>query len=164
MNLEKITIHRHIHGDTIAGVIFLVVTTVYFSQTLELPLPFSRGRAGPAFYPMLLSGVMYICSLTLIYRGLTATNIDEIEIDLQRFVRPVSFTVITIVYAITLIGIGYLITTVVYTFLVTLLFEYGERQRTRLLAFSALVAVCVTGLGYLFFEIIFNVRLPGGIL
>lgn len=152
-----------LHEDTVAGIVFFVITSVYFQQSLQLSMPFSRGQAGPAFYPMLLSAIMYLCSIVLIYRGLR-TDADGITIDLEQFIRPIAYIIITIGYALTLISTGYIITTLVYTFFVTILFEYSERKPRELLQFSAAVSVGITALGYIFFEMIFNIRLPSGIL
>lgn len=151
-----------INRDVIAAVIFLVGTALYATEVNSLPRPFERGSAGPAFYPALLTGLMAVCSVILLVQGLRKD--EGITFRPNRFVEPTVYVVLSALYVEVFVSFGYLLSTLAYTFGVAILFEYGRRDPLKLVGVCALIALGVTLTGYVFFEEIFNVRLPSGLL
>src|SRR5690606_17802064 len=56
--------------QAIAALFLLVLNTGYFVQALALPRPFQFGEPGPAFLPLILSGVLFVASGRILYMEL----------------------------------------------------------------------------------------------
>lgn len=160
-NVLQKEIYIGANRDVIAAIIFLFVSAAYGIEVTELSVPFEGGNAGPAFYPAMLTGVMLICSVYLLLKGLKKEEGTQIEIG--RFIQPTAYVVLTMIYVEAFMVLGYLASTLFYTLGVALVFELGRRPLLKSVGISTLIAVLSTVIGLVFFEFVFNVRLPEGI-
>lgn len=74
--------------------------------------------------------------------------------------RPLAFIILSVLYISILTSIGYFLSTTLYTLTIALMFDYGKRRIDKSLAYCSIVAVLVTLIGYVLFEILFGVSLP----
>jgi len=148
----------------IAGCLF-AANTVFFVEALKLLPPFEHGEPGPAFYPLVLSVIMYMASIKIMLTGLK--NKTKIVFNLKDFavIRPLLMAGATGLFILVFETMGYWISTLLYTFAVAFIFEFGRKYTFgRTLTFCAVIAVAITLSGWLFFDLLFDLHLPKGVL
>lgn len=149
-----------LNGDIMMAVVFLIGTTVYLVEALRMPPPISHGVPGPSFLPLVLAAIIYAASLTILVQGFKREK--KLIVDWKRIKNPIIVIGMTGVYIGMLTQVGYWISTLLFSFGVALVFRYGRGSRARALVFSTIIAMIMVLIGYLFFEVIFNIRLPKG--
>lgn len=149
-----------LNRNIIVAIIFLVGTTVYLSQALKLPAPFKVGEPGPALFPLILTVIMYITSLKILLHGLRQEQkFTVIGKDIK---KPIAAIGLTAFYIGMFSAIGYWASTILYAFCLALFFEYGRKSKKKAFVFSAIISLMVAFVGYILFEVLFNVKLPKG--
>ena len=148
--------------EVIPALALIAFNAVYVSQLLKLPFPFARGEPGPAFLPILLSAVLFAASIALLTKGLKAGADGETsQVD---FARPALVVISTAGFITLLHYYGYWVAAPLYAFCIAMVFEFSGTDRfARCLGFSVLIAGCLTVIGWLFFEILFDLSLPTGV-
>ena len=148
----------------------ILVATVYASQIPKLGMPFSRPpEPGAAFFPVLLSIVLYVAAFRILVTELRRTDdaADEAALTSPNvpwlsLVGPVALVLFTALFITVFPVLGYFAAAGIYTFAVAVLFNYEETGRFwRAVVQSAITAAAITGFGWLFFEGIFGLSLPG---
>ncbi len=148
--MDRVTIHR----DVMSGGVLLALAAVYYSASRDLPP--GRGEPGPAFFPVLLSGILAILAVTLVVRGWqSAARTSARAPDTRRVVGAIG---LTILYVAAFNALGFLVSTWLYALSVTLIFRQG---RSLLPVFWPIVATLAI---YLLFDVGLGARLPAGIL
>ena len=150
--------------QAIVALLLLVLNTGYFVQALTLPTPFQFGEPGPAFLPLILSGILFLALGRILYmefRGLGDTKADE-ELKSATIAKPVALILVTAAFIYAFEPLGYWIATLTYTFIVATLFEYERTSGLRALGLAAIIGVCITLAGWLFFVTLFELFLPSG--
>jgi len=151
-----------LNNEIIFGIILILFNSVYLSQALKLPLPFKQGEPGPIFFPLILIVIMYICSVFVLIRGLRGEK--KFTFNLSFFVRkPVLAIIFSALYIISFNILGYWISTFFHSFIISIFFEYKKRSKRGVIIFSFLVALVITVLVWILFEVLFELKLPGGI-
>ncbi len=153
------------NGQAIFALLLLILNTGYLVQALSLPRPFLLGEPGPAFLPIVLSGILFIACGRILYAELRGTGETAGEgAPAGGFsVKPVILAVFTGIFVYLFEPFGYWLATLLYTFAVAVLFELEESGRPlRLLGVAAIVAVGMTVTGWLFFVTLFDLFLPTG--
>lgn len=157
------------NGQAIFAVLLLVLTTVYVSQIFQLGLPFENGvEPGASFLPIVLSAIMYIAALRILVMELRKGR-AEVEppaqsdhLPLVTVIGPLAVTMATAAFAYGLSRVGYFAAAGAYTFLVALYFNFEASGRpVHALLLSAATAAVITVFGWLFFEWLFELSLPG---
>ena len=138
------------NSQALFAILLLILNTGYFAEALTLPTPFAHGEPGPAFLPLVLSGVLYLAAARILLTELRGTGDAETEgapVEGSP-VKPVLIVLITAVFVYLFESLGYWISTLLYTFAITALFEF-EKKSTPLktLAVSIVVAIGMTVLG-----------------
>jgi hypothetical protein len=152
-----------LNKDILMAAAFLIGTTIYLIEALKLPVPFQQGEPGPSFYPFVLTIIMYICSLRLFIVGLRKEKALTLNLKSQKVVKPALMVVATALFILTFDPLGYWIATILYTFSVALIFEWGRKFTFwKTVAFCAAVSFSITFLGWLFFDLLFDLHLPSG--
>ena len=149
-----------LNRDIVVAVIFLAGTTLYLTQALKLPPPFKVGEPGPALFPLILVAIMYAASLRILLHGLRKEK--KFTVTGKNIKKPIAAIGLTALYIGVLSLLGYWASTIFYSFCLVLFFEYGRKSKRMALTFSAIIGTAVALAGYIFFEVLFNVRLPQG--
>ena len=147
--------------------ILAVFTVVYAAQALQLSAGSLRS-IGPGAYPLSLALGMAVCLLIIFSREFKGRKKEQKFVAYSAKSYQVAGVIATLVYALALEPIGYLLTTPVYVFILALIFGMLQRVKTeveglswRKLIETALIAAAgVTGLGYLLFQVLFDFHLP----
>ncbi|MGQ7248587.1 tripartite tricarboxylate transporter TctB family protein [Halomonas sp. V046] len=155
-------------GKWLVPGLLAAITTVYLWQALAIGAPISRGSVTASFFPLLLCVVMYAalgCAVLRDLRGGEAVERDAEEGEpaagnagVSAF-GPFAIVVLTAGYIAAFSSLGYSLSTLVYAYLVMMVFGRSSRGAKAHLARLA-IAVAITVLGYGLFELVFQVRLP----
>lgn len=151
--------------QAIAALFLLVLNTGYFVQALTLPRPFQFGEPGPAFLPLILSGILFVACGRILYmelRGIRGAGEGEEVTESVSIVKPIALVLVTAGFVYGFEPLGYWISTLLYTFFVAMLFEYERTSPLRAVAVAAIVALGTTLSGWLFFVTLFDLFLPSG--
>jgi putative tricarboxylic transport membrane protein len=158
------------NAQAVFAVGLILFATVYASQIPKLGMPFTRpAEPGASFFPLVLVTILYVAAFRVLLAELRRAA------DAPQDAAPVSDTVprigllgplvlvlLTAVFATALPTLGYFAAAAIYTFGVALFFNFEETGRLGpTLARSALTSAAITGFGWLFFEGIFGLSLPG---
>lgn len=151
--------------QAIAALFLLVLNTGYFVQALTLPRPFQFGEPGPAFLPLILSGILFVASGRILYmelRGIRAAGGEDGPTEAVSVAKPIVLVLVTAGFIYGFEPLGYWIATLLYTFFVAMLFEYERTSPWRAVAVAVIVAIGTTLAGWLFFVTLFELFLPSG--
>jgi putative tricarboxylic transport membrane protein len=151
--------------QAITALFLLVLNTGYFVQALSLPRPFLHGEPGPAFVPFILSAILYLAAGRILYmamRGIGDITRGDEPLEASTLIKPFALVLATAGFIYAFEPLGYWLATLLYTFVVAMLFEYERSSMLRALGVAALVALGVTVLGWLFFMALFDLFLPSG--
>lgn len=152
-----------ISKDSLIAIALLTFNLVYMLQALKLPVPFEHGEPGPAFFPLVLSAVLFVSSLVILFKGLQLG--DEKGEEETEYLKPALVVGATAVFVVLLNYLGYWIATMFYTFSIALVFEYRRNEPIlKTSAFCALISAAITVFGWLFFVKLFDLYLPKGVL
>lgn len=152
-----------INGETLTSGLLLAANTVYLTQIFNLPTPFEEGEPGPGFYPIVLCAVMYLAGFRILIRGLKKREGIQFSLTDPALLRPLGALGATGLFILLFTPAGYFTATLVYTFAMSLLFEWGRKHGPgKTILFAAVVAGAITVSGWLFFGLLFDLHLPQG--
>lgn len=155
-----------LNNEIVWGIGLLLSNTVYLFQTLKLPFTFDQGEPGPRFYPFVLCTLMYLFSIILLLNGLKVKGKHTFSFSYKALFKEKYFwsMIVTAIYIALFNTLGYWINTIIYSFLLSILFALGGEKRRGFLVFYFFTSLSITLAVWLIFEIIFGVPLPlGGI-
>lgn len=158
---------RFMSGQVLFALALAALNTVYASQVLQMDPPFATGEPGPAFLPSILCAFLYLAVARILFTeirkeaGTSAEATGSEHVPNLRLVGPAIAIGLTALFILGFFYLGYLVAAFLYTFLIALFFNFernGAWGRSALTA--AIVAVCVTLFGWLFFVQVFGLYLP----
>lgn len=159
-----------LNGQAGFALLLVVFGTVYASQIPKLGLPFADGREpGASFMPILLATILVVGALRVLVAELRGTGAEpdaprDTSPTVPRIsvVGPVVLIALTALFAFGLPRVGYFVAAAGYTFGVAFFFDYEQTGRpVRAAAQAAVTAAAISGFGWLFFEMLFELSLPG---
>lgn len=156
-------------GELVFPLCLLVVTTVYLAASFDISTAFDTGFVNSAFGPRVVAALMYVALLFVLRdalrarraRAAEAAGADASEAASGEWAGPLQVVALTAVYVAAFRPAGYVLSTLVYVYLLFYLFRFDEKSQLKRIAYT----IAVTAIFYLLFDAVFNVRLPaGGIL
>ena len=163
-----------INSELVVATVLLIWVTIYVVSAVMQEPPFKKDWETTAtFWPLMLVAIAYPACLAILVRAFKENKEDKegkrLIPDWKRSRNPIIIVGLTGLYAGIFALVGYWISTFVYCFGLTLLFDLKEprgerRSKVRTLLFSMVVAIVLVVIGYLLYEVIFDIRLPKGIL
>lgn len=151
----------------VVGMVLLVVTTIYMVSALMLAPPLKEGIPSTSFWPLVLVVITYSASLVMLVRAFKGDKKEKRLIsDWKRARGPIIVVGLTGLYVGIFVHVGYWISTFLYSFGLVLLFDSVRKRKgkVRMLVFSMVAAAVLALTGYILFEVIFDVRLPKGVI
>ncbi|NPV43594.1 MAG: tripartite tricarboxylate transporter TctB family protein [Firmicutes bacterium] len=158
--------------DFIAGIIFMIISITFFVTTFTFPKTPVQST-GPAFWPRLLSIMLFILSVSLIINSFrskilsTIANIDLEETKKRRkaLIRPITGIVISMLYVFLFKKVGFAVTTLLYFTSISML----VRKDSSFKDIKAMIPVLIqssilVGIVYSIFRVFLKVNLPHGLL
>lgn len=156
------------YKDLIGGILFLLFSIAYFYGSLDVKIVASVSEGISArTVPQVLAVGVGILSILQILSGVRACkNIREEGKEAEAFfTKRILLTILLIMSYIALMEeIGFLITTIFYLFLQTLLLMPKENLVRRNILISAVLSVAFAAMVYGIFVYGLTLMLPGGIL
>jgi putative tricarboxylic transport membrane protein len=116
----------------------------------------SNGAPGPGFFPMILSGIVFLLSVLLLI-NIRKENAAPIGLFARKNALVLLALLITVVYIVMIMILGFPFSTVLYLFGLMKFFKVNGR------IFPALISVCTAGILYGVFTTFLSVQLPRGI-
>lgn len=160
-----------INSELVVATVLLIWVTIYAVSAVTLEPPFKEdGETTATLWPLILVAIAYPACLVVLVRAFKEGKEGKRLIpDWKRSRNPIIIVGLTGLYAGIFGLVGYWISTFVYCFGLTLLFDLKEpreerRSKVRTLLFSMVVAIVLTVIGYLLYQAIFDIRLPEGVL
>lgn len=136
---------RESRADFFISIGLLTFCAFAAAQTARLKIPPNSGMANPTFVPWLMIVLISLCSVVLLARSLARQKRGEggyIELPNRRiFLKMGLFIVLMLVYAIALMPVGYIWTTLVV--LAVGLLILGERNPWTLILFPLAMTLAV---------------------
>lgn len=142
--------------------VFLFVgTSVYFVDAFRRPI-FEYGVPSAGFLPVLLSLIMFaslgiLACQTLFGRG---RSVDDVQPDTQDVKGPAVTAISTLVYIGLFNWIGYAISTLLYVYVLLLIFGFAKGNQLAAHTKRIAASILITAAMYFFFSGVFQVRLP----
>ena len=158
------------NAQAVFAVGLILFATVYASQIPKLGVPFGRsGEPGASFFPIVLVCVLYLAAFRVLVAELrrssdTPTDAQQASETVPRIglLGPLVLVVLIASFTVALPTLGYFVAAAAFTFGVALFFNYEQTGRLgRSIGQSVLTAAAITGFGWVFFEGIFGLSLPG---
>jgi len=134
--------------------VLFVITTIYLFSALQITPQVDEGLVGPSFIPVLASLLMYI-ALGFVVRGIQLEPKNQKE-ETQSIGVLTQMVIATAIYILFFKIFGYLISTFVYVYALLYVFDLKESNQFKRILYSAII----TGVFYVLYSIIFQVRLP----
>jgi choline-glycine betaine transporter len=138
-----------------------VWTLVYLIGTLRLGSPIVDGEPGQSLFPWIAILIMAAGCIGVFFEKKNQPD-SSMSTERSSVKRPLAGCIIVAVFIFLFFLVGYWPSTVILCFCTAYLFEYDSVPRLKALAISALLGVVVPILGYIFYEILFGIRLPEG--
>lgn len=145
--------------DRVTGLIALVLGCLLAALTLQLPESTMAGDVGPKIFPFLTSGILILCGAGLM---LTAKPKDEKPyFNKEQLIRLFLIFGVVLLYCILIHFIGYLISTLLGSFTISMLF--GRKEKIAWWKCLIFAVVLTLVLNYSFVNL-FSIQLPTGVL
>lgn len=160
------------NGQVLFTLVLIALNSVYASQLIKLDKPFALGEPGPAFFPWLLCIFVYLAMVSILLSEIRKSSQTEQQaeptektqsptIPYMQISGPIIAIGLSVLFIVGFFYAGYVISALLYTFLITLFFNYeqsGKWKRSSIIAF--ITATSVTLFGWLFFVKLFDLYLP----
>lgn len=149
-----------VHRDVASGAGLAAVAVAYLGSTLRMPE--GQGEPGAGFLPMVLSVALLVLGLVTLIGGAASSRMTGAPTDVAVEGQPAEAkngwqaVGLTLAYVILFEPLGFVLSTLAYTFGVTKLF-----QRTPSMLPLVVPPLCTLAV-YLFFRVGLGARLPGG--
>lgn len=156
-------------GQVLFALALLIANTVYGSQILQMSRPFETGEPGPSFLPIILCVFIYAAVGRMLFlelrkpsRVVADAAADESDhVPHVRTMGPIFAIGLSALFIIGFFYVGYLLSALIYTTLISAGFNYEQRGKIGRAALVGLATgSCVTLFGWLFFVKLFGLYLP----
>jgi hypothetical protein len=142
-------------------------TLIYIVGTIDLGAPFNQG-AEPSLsvFPWIIICAMII-GIIGYYIGSIKEYSGEEEGEKSVFLsiaKPLSGCLIIGLFILLFFFLGYWIASVFLCFFTAIMFEYESSNMRKTVIIAALVSVLIPIIGYFFYQKLFHIRLPEGII
>jgi len=145
-------------ANIIASVLFAVFSIVFIIYTVDT-LPAGRqGVPGPGVFPIIVAGVMLLCSLSILITYIKSKDTTPIDLFSEGPRRAYLAMGVMVIYLVLAPIIGFLVVT--FAFSVGTIKWFSKRG----LLYVAAVSLGITVFVHITFSVILNVPLPTGFL
>lgn len=161
---------RH-RTDVFIGIAFLALSTLLFWASLDIK-DFASVGVGASFVPRLTAGLFLLLGLALIITGSQRTiestcaesKNSTADAEDKVFGGPIAVTITVLLmcgYLFMMQTLGFIITSVGYVFLQTLVLTKNAKKRYVLFLFTSILSTIAA---YYLFVVVFGISLPAGLL
>ena len=148
--------------DTITGVFSVVLGIAYLVGTLNIRVMDAADEVGPRTFPYLIAATVIICGVLLLMKEFANKERKafsfEFIADRGVWVRIALCMASGIIYGLALDGLGYVIATVIFMFVVGSLINVGRHLQ------NLIIAVVFSLFTFVAFALILKLSMPRGLL
>ncbi|WP_157831959.1 tripartite tricarboxylate transporter TctB family protein [Thalassospira marina] len=134
--------------------VLFVITSIYLATALQITAQFDEGLVGPSFVPVVASILMYVALAFVVY-GMRKDR-DTTESEKISLVAPIKVVAVTALYILAFKPLGYPVSTFLYVYALLFIFGLEDTGHVKRLIYT----IAITGVFYVLFAVIFQVRLP----
>ena len=157
-----VTIRR---SDKYTILVLLFFTLIYIVGAIDLGAPFDDGEPSLSLFPWITIFAMIVGVIGLFFESRGKNSSGENEKPLfSSVIKPLSGCLVFALFIVLFFVVGYWFSSVFLCFFTAILFEYESSNKKKAVIIAALVSVLVPTIGYLFYQKLFHIRLPEGIL
>lgn len=154
--------------DVFIGVVLSIVSVVFFINTYTFPVTPVQS-AGPAFWPRVLTVILFCLSLVLIIGGVIKRKRQKQNANKDYTPKPILKPMIAIAISMLFVALfkklGFVITTFSYYLAMSLVIKQKiEYKNIKSWLSMLLQSSAIVGLIYFVFKVFLNVDLPSGIV
>ena len=132
-----------------------VCLSIYLIAAIQMgPLFLQGGVTNENFFPIILAGLGLIFSAKLVFEGFTYVNSDEPRKQIIKTNKPFILAIISALFIISFIYVGFTVSAFVYVFLFQLFFD----DKFRRVPFKLLASGLVTGAIYVLYVVVFRIH------
>lgn len=143
--------------DKVTGIISAVLGMAVAVYAYFLPKSGMEGDIGPAVFPSIAAGILFVCGILLIVRK--SADAEPFLPQMVQKKRFLAMTLVYILYGILLWAVGFLIATPLVCFLLCVMMSGSKNiKRWKLAVFS----IVVTGVVYYCFYTLLSLKMPVG--
>jgi len=156
-NLQDLFKRRRRPGDLVFSLLFLCLC-LFLAFNLQDQTTWSKGTklpSQPAFWPYLSVGIMTLFALLHLLSGLFSPAIKGRWLEVTFWLRSVEYALWFMAYVFIVPTLGYLISTVLFTFSLSLRLGFRSTKQLLLAIVFAVVVVVL-------FKSLLQVKVPGG--
>ena len=153
-------------SDKYTVLVLLFFTLIYLGGAINLGSPYQNGEPTLSFFPWITIFAMII-SIICYYLGSKKEYSDDKENENAACLslgKLLSGCLILGLFILFFYFLGYWIASIFLCFSMALMFENGSSNFRKSVVIAALVSILIPTIGYLFYQKLFHIRLPEGIL
>lgn len=144
----------------IVPAVILGLTASYLVEALRIGPAFNaNGVPEAAFFPLFLAGATFVAMVPIVIRALSGGE-EAADAGTASMANPALFMVVSALYVFAFSRIGYVAATLLYSYALISIFRFGNGATLRGQAYRIAASLSITLVVYLFFNVIFKVRLP----
>ena len=140
----------------------LLLTMIYLVETFQMPPPMEDGSPTISLYPWIIILIMTAACVSVLANKII-TKGKTIVLEGKTVRRPIFGIAIIGLFIFLFAYTGYWIATAFFSFFIAILFEYEKGNQRKALLYATILAVVIPVIGYLFYQGLFNIRLPKGV-
>ncbi len=152
-------------SDKYTILIILFFTLIYIVGAIDLGAPFDEGEPSLSLFPWITIFAMVVGVIGFFFesRGKSSSGASEKPV-FSSVIKPFLGCLVLALFIFLFFVVGYWLSSVFLCFFTAILFEYESSNKKKAVIIAALVSVLVPTIGYLFYQRLFHIRLPEGIL
>lgn len=141
-------------ANMVAAIVFMVVSLIYFGESVRMAPPFVDGNVSMTFFPYIISIVTFLTALVLFFKGLKEKR--GVGIESKRAGKSLAVVLMTCLFVAVFERIGFTISSVVYSCSLMFIFGGPKKRIVRNIFYAGIITLII----YVLFEKIFGVKLP----
>lgn len=146
--------------NRIIGIVLALVSVLFLVMTSQLPSSKYSGMVGPKVFPYIAAGGLLLCAIALFFKKETENEKDKGPfLDKAGWIRVLKLVILLALFPVMFKFLGFIISAVILLFIMISLFDLGKKES---IWKKILVTVSVTGILYVVFIYVINIKLPTG--
>ena len=146
--------------NRIIGIVLALVSVLFLVMTSQLPSSRYSGMVGPKVFPYIAAGGLLLCAIALFFKKETENEKAKGPfLDKAGWIRVLKLVILLALFPVMFKYLGFIISAVILLFIMISLFDLGKKES---IWKKILVTVSVTGILYVVFIYVINIKLPTG--
>ena len=155
------------YGDIVTGIFYAVLGAAVIYLAKQLPKS-KVMKIGPDFMPMVIGVIILVLALMLLFSAIknfkaNSEKIASMPADTSDYKRVLASLVLVVIYVNILAPVGFIVSTLGYLFLQTIVLAPNDRRTSKHILSYAIIDVIFVFAVFFLFRYGFKIVLPSGI-